>query len=122
MKAGIEFVPFERLMVMSPEQRVSLIVKHVKNNSIMITDGKLDVEEEAKLIETTMRQISKKFTGIEVASIETGDLRKNQPLNFMRDKISELISGKKRGITIVGPAKLVKKIKKKPDRISLLMK
>jgi len=122
MKAGIEYVPFERLMVMTPEERVSLIVKHVKANTILITDGKLDIEEETKLIETTMKEISKRFTGIEVASIDTGNLRKDQPLNFFRDKLSEFISGKKRGITIVGPAKLVKKIKKKPDSISLLMK
>lgn len=121
-KMKIDFVPFEKLLMMTPEQRVSLIVRQVKNNTILITDGKLEFDEEAKLIEATMKQVSRNFPGIEVSSMETGNIRKGQMFNFLRDKVGEIISGKKRGVTIVGPAKLVRKVKKQPDKISLVMK
>ena len=57
----IEFVPFEKLKDLSSKRKVSKIVNIVKKNSVLIIDGKLSADEEAALIEETMKKVSKKF-------------------------------------------------------------
>ena len=43
----------------------------IKDKKILIFDTRLNPEEEAKLISETMKRINKKFTGIEICSLNS---------------------------------------------------
>ncbi|MBN1923769.1 MAG: DUF2073 domain-containing protein [Nanoarchaeota archaeon] len=117
---NIEFIPFETLRSMSLEKQVKYIIKKAKENKILVFDSKLTPEEEAKLISETMKHISKSFSGIEICSLyaehETGIVDK------VKDVFFKALTGKSRGTSIIGPAKVIKEIKRDPESISILMK
>ncbi len=119
----IEFIPFDKLKNLSLKRKINLIVSTVKKNSVLIIDGKLSAEEEAKLIEETMKKVSRSFPGIEICSFNSADFRKKEKQFFdvIKETVLEKIVGR-RGITIIGPAALVKNIKKDPDKVSLLLR
>jgi len=84
--------------------------------------GKLKPDEEARLIGDTMAMIGyvKNFKGIELAVIEGNN--DEGVVEKMRKNILKVISGGELGtITILGPATIVKEIKKNPKKIELLL-
>lgn len=118
----IEFMPFDKLKHLSQKRKIATIVNVVKKNSVLIIDGKLSAEEEASLIEETMKKISKSFPGIEICSFNSADFRKKEKQFFdvIKETVLERLVGR-RGMTIIGPAAVVKNITKDPDRVSLLL-
>ena len=117
MNLKIKFIPYEKMKMDS----FSDLLKDVKENTIILIDAKLKPEEESGIIEKTMESVSEKFSGIELSSIDfTGEEEMN---NFERFKniLIEKIIGKKRGMTIIGPAKIIHKIKKNPKELLLYM-
>ena len=75
-------------------------------------------EEEIELIKTTMEEINDEFKGIELAVIYP---TKNDSGIFtkIRTNFVDLIAGNRLGLTIIGPASIVKAIKKDPTKIQL---
>jgi hypothetical protein len=51
-------------------EQVKFIIKKAKDNKILIFDSQLTPTEEAKLISETMKHIDKKFSGIEICSLQ----------------------------------------------------
>jgi hypothetical protein len=92
---------------------MQFILDKIKDNKILVMEESLSSTDEAKLIEATMRNISEKFSGIEVST-----LREKQE-NGIREMIIKLLGGKTGGLTVIGPSKLIKQIKKEPKRISV---
>lgn len=88
------------------------ILAIVKKGKIVVLESPLSRQEEAQLIQNTMTSIDKKFTGIEVATLGEQD-------KTILDSIVRLLGGKQSGLTVIGPAKLVKEIKKHPDKLKL---
>ena len=84
-------------------------------------EGRLRKEEEAELIELTMSEIGPRFKGIELSVIYP-DKSKKDTLNKMREVVTTLLLGDRQGLTIIGPASIVKKIERNPDKIELLTK
>lgn len=122
-KLSIDFIPIEHLNNTTLNERVELIIKRIKDKKIIIINSMFNPEEEAVLIKKTMENINKSFPGIEICSLSTIDLNKdNRLITRIRESIINLLTGGKRGITVIGPAKIVKKIKREPDHISLLTK
>ena len=79
-----------------------MIVDKVKEGDLVVIEGGLTPCEEAELIETTMREIDiENFVGIDIYTLE-------------KDKIIIFRSFKKKtiGITIIGPANVMKAVKK----------
>ncbi|MDD1773963.1 MAG: DUF2073 domain-containing protein, partial [Methanobacterium sp.] len=79
-------------------EKISMIVERVKNGDLVVIEGGLTPEEEAELIETTMREIDvDNFMGIDIYTLE-------------KDKISFFGLSRKKtvGITIIGPANVMK--------------
>ena len=113
----LQFIPYSEIGKLEQEEKIKKILRSVKENKIILIDGILDSIEESKLIERTMEEIDKKFKGIEIASItpnnnkEIGEKIKNEVIRF--------ILGKRSGITVVGPATIVKEIKRNPNKIEL---
>ena len=91
--------------------------------------GKLKPEEEAKLIERTMGQITRDFPGISFctvySSVKQGRKKKQDFFQKAGEMISETVyktvMGKRDGLTIVGPATVIKDIRKNPSQIDLFI-
>ena len=113
----IKFVPYERIK----EEKFKKILKELASNTIILVDAKLDAKEEAALIAETMRNVSEKFTGIELSSIEINGDKKIGHYGRFKNALVEKMIGKKRGMTVLGPAKIVQKIKRNPEELLLYL-
>jgi hypothetical protein len=113
----IKFIPYERIK----EEKFKKILKDLAGNTIILVDAKLDAKEEAALIAETMRTVSDKFSGIELSSIEINSKDDDGLYGRFKNSLVERIIGKKRGMTVLGPAKIVQKIKKNPEELLLYM-
>ena len=112
MSVKIEFILAEVLEGKTEKKKIEYILNSVKKDKILVVEGALNPFEEQSLLEKTMEAIDDKFTGIEVSTIgdESDDLK---------SRILRLLGGKAAGLTVIGPAKLVKQIKKDPDKLRL---
>ena len=117
----LQFVPYHEIEDLGSARRVKKLIDIVKQNKIVLLQGRLKKEEETDLIEITMEEIGKKFKGIELAVIspetQNPDLIKRARNNFFC-----FLPGDRQGLTIIGPAAIVKEIKKEPNKIELLTK
>ncbi|MFH1325188.1 MAG: DUF2073 domain-containing protein [archaeon] len=119
---SIQLLPYSEIKNLDSDGRIKKILKIVLGNNIIILQGKLKTEEETRLIGDTMAMIGhvKNFKGIELAVISGNG---NEKLfGKMRSGLLNAISGGNLGaITIIGPATIVKEIKRNPKKIELLL-
>lgn len=113
-----KFVPYYEIEGLSSAKRVNKLLKIVKEDKIVIMEGRLRKQEEADLIEITMEEISPKFKGIELSVIYP-DKDKQDPMQKLKGVMASALLGDRQGLTIVGPASVVKKIENNPDKIEL---
>ncbi|MBI4147354.1 DUF2073 domain-containing protein [Candidatus Woesearchaeota archaeon] len=113
-----KFVPYYEVESLSSAKRVNKLLKIVKEDKIVIMEGRLRKQEEADLIEITMEEISPKFRGIELSVIYP-DREKQDALQKLKGVMASALLGDRQGLTIVGPASVVKKIENNPDKIEL---
>lgn len=116
-----KFVPYNEIENLSSAKRVNKLIKIVKEDKIVIMEGRLKKQEEADLIEITMEEISPQFKGIEL-SIVYPDKDKQDALQKIKGVFAAVLLGDRQGLTIIGPASIVKKIENDPDRIELFTK
>src|SRR3989338_3472743 len=120
---SIQFLPYSEIRTLNSSQRIKKILDIVLGNNILMIQGKLESEEETRLIEDTMAMIKhvKNFKGIELAVISGND--KDGFFGKFRTGLVNAIAGGDIGaITIIGPATIVKEIKRNPKKIELLLK
>lgn len=119
----IQFIPFGELAYLSSYRRVKKLIEMAEENKIILIQGKLEPNEEADLIEETMRKIGKssKFKGIELTSFvpQTKSLTVFQNL---REKMANALVGNRDSLTVIGPATVVREIKKDPTKIELYLR
>ena len=116
-----QFIPYQEIEHLTSVKRVNKLLNIVKEEKIVIMEGRLTKEEEADLIEITMEEISPKFKGIELSVIYP-DKASQDAMQKLRGLFANLLLGDRIGLTIIGPASIVKKIEKNPDKIELYMK
>ena len=116
-----QFIPYTEVENLSSAKRVNKLLNIVKDEKIVIMEGRLKKEEEADLIEITMEEISPIFKGIELSVIYP-DKNKQDAKQRIRGIFANLLLGDRQGLTIIGPATIVKKIEKNPDKIELFTK
>ena len=121
-KLTLSFIPYNDISKLESVKRVKKILDIVLKNRIVILQGRLEPDEEASLIQSTMALVGrvKKFKGVELAVIEP-----NQEDNFfekMRAGLAKALVGARDSLTVVGPAAIVKQIKKDPSKIDLMLK
>jgi len=117
----LEFVPYTQIEHLSSDKKIKKLLKIVKENKIVLMEGKLKEEEEENLISDTMKEISGSFKGIEIATINPSKDQSNF-LDTIRYGLYNMLLGNRRGLTIIGPATIVKEIRKDPNKVQLLMK
>ncbi len=119
---SIHVMPFSEVKEMGISERVKKILGLVLGNKIVILHGRLRAEEEARLIEDTMAMVDhiKSFKGIELAVIEP-DMRAEGIFTKMKHGIAKRLVGDNSALTVIGPASLIKEIKKDPSKIEVLL-
>jgi hypothetical protein len=119
---SIQFLPYSEIRGLNSDERIRKILGIVLSNNILILQGRLTANEEARLIGDTMAMIGhvKEFKGIELAVISgngTGSI-----LGKMTKGIANVLAGGDfSAITIIGPATIVKEMKRNPKKIELLL-
>lgn len=119
---AIQFLPYSEIRDLGSDQRIVKILEIVLGNNILILQGRLRPVEESRLIGDTMAMINhvKNFKGIELAVISGNG--NESILGKMKKGIVNALSGGDLGaITIIGPATIVKEIKRNPKKIELLL-
>ena len=116
-----QFIPFHDIQNLTSAKRVNKLLNIVKNDKIVLMEGRLKKEEETDLIEITMEEISSKFKGIELSVIYP-DKTKQDAMQKLKGAFANVLLGNRQGMTIIGPASIVKKIEKNPDKIELFTK
>tara|TARA_Y100000310_G_scaffold330739_1_gene402932 strand:+ start:533 stop:916 length:384 start_codon:yes stop_codon:yes gene_type:complete len=116
-----QFVPYADIEDMGSAMRVNKLLNIVKNNKIVLLEGRLKRQEEADLIEITMEQIDRRFKGIEL-SVVNPDKEKYDGIKKVKANFVNMLLGDRQGMTIIGPANVVKKIEQNPNKIELFTK
>ncbi len=119
---SIQFLPYSEIRNLDSNERIKKILGIILGNNILILQGKLKPEEETRLIGDTMAMIGhvKNFKGIELAVI-LGNGGNGLYSKFKYGLANVLTGGDINAITIIGPATVVKEMKKNPKKIELLL-
>jgi hypothetical protein len=117
----LQFIPYSEIEDLGPARRVNKLLDVAKQNKIVLLEGRLKKEEEKDLIEITMEEVDNKFKGIELAVINP-QKKEQGILKDIKSGMINMILGDRQGFTIIGPATIVKQIKKDPDKIELFTK
>ena len=119
---SIHVMQFSEVKDMGIAERVKKILNLVLGNKIIIFHGRLRAEEEARLIEDTMAMVDhvKNFSGIELAVIEP-DIRDESIFVKMKYGIAKRLVGENTALTVIGPASIIKEIKRDPKKIELFL-
>jgi hypothetical protein len=119
MMVTIQLLPYTEIEGLSAVGRIRKLLNLAKEKKIVLLQGRLKKEEETELIKVTMEEINKEFKGIELAVIHPALSQLSGFQKLKNDVLSTLL-GDRQGLTIVGPASVVKAIKKDPNKIELL--
>ena len=103
----MDMISEERINAMTSMEKLRFVLDGVKSGNIVVLEGGLTSEEQMKLIELTMTEVSEDFPGIEMSGYPT----KKGFLNLRR----------KTRLTVIGPAKTMRTIKKDKDLISAII-
>ncbi len=119
---SLHILPFSEIRDLSITERIKKILHLVLGNKVVILQGRLRVEEEIRLIEDTMAMVDhvKSFKGIELAVIEP-DQGNESMLMKIRKGLAKTLVGHHNALTIIGPASIVKEIKKDPKKLEVLL-
>lgn len=119
---SIQFLPYSEIRELNADERIRKILGIIFGNNILILQGKLRADEEARLIGDTMAMIGhvKNFKGIELAVI-SGNGDGGVFMKFKKNLANILTGADLGAITIIGPATVVKDIKRNPKKIELLL-
>ena len=118
----IHFMPYSEISREDSIWRIKKIMGLVLDHKIIILQGRLKPDEEVRLIENSMTLIGniKGFQGIEIAAI-SGDNEFEGVFHKVRYNLAKILVGEQDAITIIGPASVVKDIKKDPKKIELML-
>lgn len=118
----IQFIPYGEIETLNSGKRVKKILDMVLNHKILILQGILKPEEEVRLIEDTMALVGhiKNFKGVELAVINPEN-KKSSMMRKLRHGFAKMLTGIENAITIIGPASIVKEMKKDPKKIELML-
>jgi len=119
---AIQFLPYSEIKELNSDKRMKKILDILLGNNLLILQGRLRPDEETRLIGDAMAMVGhvKGFKGIELATVSGNS--NGGMFNKMKMNIAKALSGGDLGtITIIGPATIVKEIKKNPKKIELLL-
>lgn len=118
----LQLIPYNQIETLSSVGRIRKILNIAKENKIVLLQGRLQKAEEMELIKATMEEVNKEFKGIELAVLSPHLGKDIGMVKKFKNNFANALLGNRSGLTIIGPASVVKEMKKDPDKIELLMK
>ncbi len=109
----IQFIPYNQIAYLDSGEKIRRLLREVKLNKIILMQGRLNPGEETNLIQQTMEMIDETFKGIEICTVYPES-------NDALGKLRTFFLGSREGVTVIGPASVVKEIKRNPNKIELL--
>jgi len=117
---SIRFLRYSELKSLDSKKRMEMVLEILLKNKILIIQGKLSPEEKIELIKITMSKINKKFKGIEIAVFSENENRRF--FDKVKNRILKVIYGSEiDSLTIIGPATVIREIKKDPKKMDLFL-
>ena len=118
----IQFLPYAEIESLDSTARIRKLLEVILKNKIIILQGRLRPEEETRLIGDTMVMVGKVagFKGIELAVI-TPNVEERTMMNKLKYGIANMLVGQTDAMTIIGPASIIKEMKKDPKKLEVLM-
>jgi hypothetical protein len=113
----IDLISGERMAGMATMEKIRMILDGVHDGNIVILEEGLTPDEESRLIEVTMAEISPdEFNGIEIETYPKSDTRSSSLLGrIMGD------DGTEAKLTVIGPADQIETLHKDETLISALV-
>ena len=87
---------------------------------MLFLEGRLSPNEETDLMAKALENVSGKFIGIEIASLE--GKKSTSIMGVVKKHILKVLIGNRLGLTVVGPSKIIKEVKMNPDKLEILFK
>src|SRR3990167_3502076 len=115
----LHYMPYGEIEALPSEERGGKILEIVKKNRILLLEGRLKKEEETELIKQTMEAIDDDFKGIEIGTIDPAAKESAAMVEKIKKSMVNMLIGDRDGITIIGPASIVKEIKQDPEKIQV---
>ena len=119
----LHFMPYSEISGLDSVERIKKLLRIILDNKVVVLQGKLKPEEETRLIEDTMIMIGniKGFKGVELAVIsqDSGELGFMAKFKF---GLAKALTGQQNALTIIGPATIVKEMKKNPKKLEIMMR
>ena len=116
-----QIIPYGEIKGLSSVGRIRKLLTLAKQDKIVLLQGRLDKEEEAELIKATMEEINKEFKGIELAVMDSLDNGALTGFDRLKGGVANMLLGNRGGLTLVGPANIVKKVKKNPKKLQFMI-
>lgn len=107
MEIKMDLISEDKIASMTSIEKLRFVLDGVKAGKIVILEGGLTSEEQMKLIELTMTEVNEDFPGIEMSGYPS----KKGFLNLRR----------KTRLTVVGPARVMRTIRRDRDLISAII-
>lgn len=114
-----QYVPYDEIEALTPDERVRKLLTIAQKNKVVLMEGRLKPAEETLLIQKTMEAVSKDFKGIELCTVYTNKKKKQALPKVIKDTVTKFLIGDREGLTVIGPANIIKDIKRNPNEIEL---
>ncbi|MFD1586417.1 DUF2073 domain-containing protein [Halorientalis brevis] len=113
----IDLISGERMEGMASMEKIRMILDGVHDGNIVILEEGLSPDEESKLIEVTMTEISPdEFNGIEIETYPKSDSSDGGLFNRLMGKDTDT-----KKLTVIGPANQIETLHKDETLISALV-
>jgi len=118
----LQFLPYAEIEGLDSTERIKKLLEIIIKNKVIILQGRLRPDEETRLIEDTMVLVGniKGFKGIELAVISPNPEERSL-MSRMKHGIANALVGQTDALTIIGPASVIKEMKKDPKKLEIMM-
>ncbi|MDD5193815.1 MAG: DUF2073 domain-containing protein [Candidatus Nanoarchaeia archaeon] len=119
----LHFMPYSEIAKLDTIERIKKLLKLILDNKVIVLQGKLRPEEETRLIEDTMIMIGniRGFKGVELAVISP-DSENAGFFEKIKFGLAKALVGQNSSITVIGPATIVKEMKRDPRKLEVMMR
>ncbi len=117
---GVQVLSYDLVKNLSSDEKIKKILAIVKKGTIVMLEGKLKSEEEVSLISSALKGISGKFSGIEIAYLDSQNSQSG--IEKIKEKLIKFLANERIGITVIGPSKKIKDIKMNPNKLEIQLK
>ena len=121
-KLTLSFIPYTDIAKLKSVDRIKRILDIILKDRIIILQGRLEATEEASLISSTMALVGriKNFRGVELAVVQPN--KQEGVFEKLKIGLARALVGNRDELTVIGPAAIVKEIRKNPEKIDLMLK